>query len=212
MDNMLTTSATTLQRYRYSSYGKTTLEKDNGSTDHSFIENLFAYTGREYDIDTELYSYRSRYFSPEIGRFLSEDRLGFAGGDTNLYRYVGNNPISRRDPNGMFWLNIAGAISGAIGAAIGDIAAHHDVSAQNVITGAALGFIFPNAGVVLSTALGFFSSSINPDPAGPGSDKPRVPLPPEIQNLIKQNPVSTVPTLNPFAGQTQLSPRNSCGG
>lgn len=34
------------------------------------------------------------------GRFLSEDPIGFMSGDTNFYRYVGNNPIRDRDPSG----------------------------------------------------------------------------------------------------------------
>jgi len=36
-----------------------------------------------------------------VGRFLSEDPFGFSSGDTNLYRYVFNNPISFRDPSGL---------------------------------------------------------------------------------------------------------------
>ena len=97
--NMLTMPTTKAQRYRYSSYGKTTLEKDNGSTDHTFIENLFAYTGREYDIDTELYGYRSRYYSPELGRFISRDKIWPKGG-LNGYDYANGNPLIHSDPTG----------------------------------------------------------------------------------------------------------------
>ena len=39
-------------------------------------------------------------FNPETGRFLSEDPIGFKGGDTNLYGYVFNNPINLTDPTG----------------------------------------------------------------------------------------------------------------
>ena len=115
------------QRYRYSAYGKTTLEKDNGSTDHSFIESLFAYTGREYDFDTELYGYRSRYFSPEIARFLSQDPLGFASGETNLYRALKNNPLRFVDPYGYLSLSqmvgivVGGALIGVGVAVIGAV-------------------------------------------------------------------------------------------
>ncbi len=34
--------------------------------------------------------------------FLSEDPIGFAGGDANLYRYAGNDPVNYRDPSGLF--------------------------------------------------------------------------------------------------------------
>lgn len=49
------------------------------------------YTGREYDRDSGLYYYRARYYDPEIGRFITEDPIGFAGG-INFYAYVENNP------------------------------------------------------------------------------------------------------------------------
>ena len=40
------------------------------------------------------------FFNPDTGRFLSEDPIGFDGGDSNLYRYVGNNLINFTDPFG----------------------------------------------------------------------------------------------------------------
>ena len=47
-----------------------------------------------------LYYYRNRWYDPEVGRFISEDPIGFAGGDINLYSYVGNNPHGFIDPFG----------------------------------------------------------------------------------------------------------------
>ena len=64
------------------------------------IPTSYQYTGREYDADTGLYYYRNRWYDPEIGLFISEDPIGFAGGDVNLYRYVGNNPQNFIDPYG----------------------------------------------------------------------------------------------------------------
>jgi RHS repeat-associated protein len=58
-----------------------------------------AFTGREWDTETGLYSYRARYYDPRVGRFLSEDPVRFAGG-INLYAYVENNPVNRTDPKG----------------------------------------------------------------------------------------------------------------
>ena len=66
------------------------------------IATSYRYTGREYDEDTGLYYYRNRWYDPEIGRFISEDPIGFAGGDINLYGYVGNNPLSFTDPSGNY--------------------------------------------------------------------------------------------------------------
>lgn len=40
-------------------------------------------------------------YSPNLGRWLQEDPIGFEAGDANLYRYVGNNPPNARDPMGL---------------------------------------------------------------------------------------------------------------
>jgi len=45
--------------------------------------------------------YRKRHYSPETGRFISEDPIGFMSADTNFYRYVINNPIRNIDPLGL---------------------------------------------------------------------------------------------------------------
>ena len=59
----------------------------------------FAYTGREWDPETGLQYYRARYYDPKVGRFISEDGIGLAGGP-NLYEYVRNQPSQLRDPWG----------------------------------------------------------------------------------------------------------------
>lgn len=59
-----------------------------------------SYTGRQWDRDTELYYYRARYYDPSLGRFLSEDPIGFEGDRSNVYRYADNRPLIARDPSG----------------------------------------------------------------------------------------------------------------
>jgi RHS repeat-associated protein len=61
----------------------------------------FAFTGREWDGETQLYYYRARYYDLHIGRFLSEDPIGPLGGDLNFYTYVGNSPVNWSDPSGL---------------------------------------------------------------------------------------------------------------
>ena len=54
--------------------------------------NALQYAARDHD-PTALYYYRARYYSPSLRRFISEDPIGFAGGDPNLYAYVNGNPL-----------------------------------------------------------------------------------------------------------------------
>lgn len=65
------------------------------------ISNPYRFAGREWDSEAGLYYNRARYYNPKIGRFISKDPIGFASGDTNLYRYVGNNPVNHTDPQGL---------------------------------------------------------------------------------------------------------------
>jgi RHS repeat-associated protein len=86
--------------YTYDSFGK--LTASTGS-----LVNPFQYTARESDSETGLYYYRARYYDPSLGRFLNEDPLRFAGGE-NFYRYVGNNPVTRKDSLGLWQVTIGG--------------------------------------------------------------------------------------------------------
>jgi RHS repeat-associated protein len=79
---------------RYDSFGRIT------SQTNANFNTRFNYTGREFDAETGLYFYRSRYYDPVVGRFIGEDAIGFGGGDVNLYRYVGNGPVNAIDPFG----------------------------------------------------------------------------------------------------------------
>ncbi len=82
--------------YTFDPFGNTT-------TSGAANSNTFAYTGRELDAgNLNLYFYRARYYNPALQRFISEDPIGFLGGDFNLYGYVGNSPTSANDPLGLW--------------------------------------------------------------------------------------------------------------
>ena len=49
---------------------------------------------------TGLQYVRQRWYDPTTRKFISPDPLGFAGGDVNLFRYAGNNPVNANDPGG----------------------------------------------------------------------------------------------------------------
>jgi RHS repeat-associated protein len=65
----------------------------------------YAYTGREWDPETQLYYYRARYYSPSLARFLSEDPAVNEAAP-NAYVYVKNRPLTSTDPSGMVDLNL----------------------------------------------------------------------------------------------------------
>ncbi|MCC6451862.1 MAG: RHS repeat-associated core domain-containing protein [Acidobacteria bacterium] len=56
----------------------------------------FQYTGWEFDNFTGLQYSRARFYDPKLGRFISEDPIGFGGGDVNLYGYVRTSRVSAR--------------------------------------------------------------------------------------------------------------------
>jgi RHS repeat-associated protein len=59
----------------------------------------YRYAGYRYDSETGLYYVNARYYNPNLGRFLQTDPIGLQGG-TNLYAYVGNDPINLIDSSG----------------------------------------------------------------------------------------------------------------
>jgi RHS repeat-associated protein len=77
-----------------------------GESNVSSSLTRYGFTGREKDSDTNLIYYRARWYDAEQGRFISQDPISFAGGNTNLYSYVSNNPISKTDPTGLYELDV----------------------------------------------------------------------------------------------------------
>jgi RHS repeat-associated protein len=61
----------------------------------------FGFSGGLYDPHTKLVSLGARDYDSFMGRWLTKDPIRFAGKQTNLYEYVGNDPINRRDPTGL---------------------------------------------------------------------------------------------------------------
>ena len=60
----------------------------------------FGFAGGVFDPDTGLVRFGARDYDPVVGRWTSKDPIVFAGGQTNLYVYVGNDPINAIDPEG----------------------------------------------------------------------------------------------------------------
>jgi RHS repeat-associated protein len=69
----------------------------------------FGFAGGEYDQVTGLVRFGARDYDPAIGRWLAADPIGFAGGDTNLYAYVGGDPVGLVDVTGLQSSNGSGS-------------------------------------------------------------------------------------------------------
>jgi len=130
-----------VQSYEYSAFGEL---KHHGNK----VKSSYTYTGREWDKETGLYFYRARYYDPTIGRFISKDPIGFAGGDINLYGYVRNNPVNWIDPYRLIrW--------GTVGKGAGKVV----LGALGVVGGAAAAATPTVAGQALGTVLVLGGSS-----------------------------------------------------
>ncbi len=80
----------------YSAYGVII-----GSESNAAARGRYGWTSREYDADTGLQYNMARDFSPATGTWTSQDPIGFAAGDANLYRYAKNSPVDLSDPSGL---------------------------------------------------------------------------------------------------------------
>nr|WP_322892213.1 MULTISPECIES: RHS repeat-associated core domain-containing protein [unclassified Yoonia] len=86
------------------------------------VEQRYGFTAREHDTETGLIYYRARHYDPASGQFIQRDPIGFAGGDLNLYAYVGNDPYNWTDPSGLYSSSIE-MRNLARGVAVGSMAA-----------------------------------------------------------------------------------------
>ncbi|HBO45081.1 MAG TPA: hypothetical protein DD670_14360 [Planctomycetaceae bacterium] len=79
----------------YDAWGNTVAETD------AAISGLFGWTGRLRDKLTGLHNNGNRWYDAVLAHWQSEDPIGFAAGDANLYRYCGNDPVNWIDPSGL---------------------------------------------------------------------------------------------------------------
>jgi len=86
-------SGTVQTQYTFGPFGATTA---SGVTS----ANALQFAGREND-GTGLYNNRARYYSPGLQRFISEDPIGLAGRQLDLYAYVSDDPVNLADPSGL---------------------------------------------------------------------------------------------------------------
>ena len=71
-------------------------------------DNPFRYRGYYYDTETGFYYVSSRYYDPEVGRYLNADGYVSTGQGilgNNMFAYCGNNPVNNCDPSGQFFIS-----------------------------------------------------------------------------------------------------------
>ena len=90
-----TATGAVVEQISYDTWGTITSD-----TNPSF--QPFGFAGGLYDPDTGLVHFGARDYDPVIGRWTTRDPLGLAGGDTNLYGYVLQDPVNGFDPYGLF--------------------------------------------------------------------------------------------------------------
>ncbi|MGE5398713.1 MAG: RHS repeat domain-containing protein [Chitinophagales bacterium] len=112
-------SGNVVASYTYDAWGN--ILNSSGAMANS---NPYRYAGYRFDSESGVYYLNSRYYSSNLGRFISRDKFqGFLDEPLSLnqYAYCENNPVNRIDPDGHSWLSTAGAVLGVVsfGVALG---------------------------------------------------------------------------------------------
>ena len=104
---MLDANGAVVVKYVYDGWGNHGIEVVDSACEMLANLNPFRYRGYYYDSETKLYFLKTRYYDPEIGRFMTIDGIEYLNPETinglNLYAYCGNNPVMRVDENGNAW-------------------------------------------------------------------------------------------------------------
>ena len=151
---------TCLVTYTYDAWGNVTVSYSNGGASTAAKYNPLRYRGYYYDTETGLYYVSSRYYDPEIGRFINADTTDILTAtpmgltDKNLFAYCDNNPVMRADHGGDFWHIVVGA---AVGALIGGVvkAVSNAIEGKSLTDGLATAMLAGAAsGALASTGVG----------------------------------------------------------
>ena len=111
---ILDTTGDTVVSYTYDPWGVPTV---TGNTTLAAI-NPCSYRGYDYDEETGYYYLQSRYYDPEVGRFLNMDDIAFLGISgtmmgNNMFLYCDNDPIDAMDSSGYWYFEMS------VGVAVG---------------------------------------------------------------------------------------------
>ena len=143
-------------KYTYDAWGNHGIEIVDADCATLANLNPFRYRGYYYDTETELYFLKTRYYDPEIGRFMTIDGIEYLDPETinglNLYAYCGNNPVMAVDPNGNAWWHwLLGAVAAVAIVALVTVATGG--AALPVLVGAGIGAVTSGAMSVVTQVM-----------------------------------------------------------
>ena len=99
---ILDSNGTSMVKYTYNAWGMLISTIGTMATTLG-VHNPLRYRGYVYDSETQLYYLQSRYYDPQLGRFINADAFASTGNsplDCNMFAYCGNNPVMGYDPTG----------------------------------------------------------------------------------------------------------------
>ena len=110
---VITATGTEAAAYTYDAWGKLL----TSAGDMADV-NPLRYRGYFYDTETGLYYLKSRYYDPEVGRFINPDAFATTDVDgvlsANMFAYCENNPVNKEDPTGAIALTTLILIGSAV--------------------------------------------------------------------------------------------------
>ena len=167
--SLLDENGSIVVKYIYDAWGNHAVLDGAGNDitdDDLHIGNLnpFRYRGYFYDPETELYYLQTRYYDPEVGRFITIDAIEYLDPESinglNLYAYCGNNPVMNVDPIGtsiialLAILGIGAVVGGIIGGKVAyDNGARGWDLVGGIFLGVAAGIATAGAFVCVGTAV-----------------------------------------------------------
>ncbi len=153
-------------RYNYDAWGNHSVAVKDETCAQLAELNPFRYRSYYYDVETKLYYLQTRYYDPEVGRFISQDGVEYAEPETingiNLYAYCGNNPVTYVDPTGeaKWWQWLISSLQFLGGIALCLVPGAQGIGASLII-GGSIGLISNVVSPAIGQAIGGVSSIAN---------------------------------------------------
>ena len=118
---LLDSNGNTVVQYTYDAWGRLLSNEPTANS----IGNLnpLRYRGYVFDSETSLYYLQSRYYDPQLGRFINPDEYPATGQGllgNNMFTYCGNSPVVQKDSSGNAIETVFDIIS--LGASIAEVA------------------------------------------------------------------------------------------